>query len=96
MAKPPRNESKTNLINQHYFDMGAIKLSEIEIEKRSRTYAEILSRESAALTKYCAICTKPRILIKDGVFWQCDQCVYKKAFQQRMEHVRKSLELNND
>jgi hypothetical protein len=76
--------------------MGAIKASEFEIEQRCRTYAEILSRESAALTKYCAICTKSIILTKDDVIRQCDQCVYKKAFQQRMELVRQSLELNDN
>lgn len=77
--------------------MGAITKSEFEIEKRSRTYTEILSREADALAKFCAICTKPIILLKkDDVIWQCDQCVYRKAFQQRMEHVRQLLELDND
>lgn len=76
--------------------MRAIKQIESELKQRSRTYAEILSRESDALARLCAICTKPIILTKDGVIRQCDQCVYKKAFQQRMEHTRQSLELNND
>lgn len=78
------------------FDMGAITKIEFEIEKKSRTYAEIISREADALAKLCAICTKPRILTKNGVIAQCDQCVCKKTFQQRIEHVRQSLELNND
>jgi len=71
--------------------------SEFEIEQRLKTYAEILSRESDALTKYCAICVNPIIIItKDGVIgYQCDQCIYQKAFQQRMEHVRQLLELND-
>lgn len=76
--------------------MGAIRQSEFEFEQRSRTYAEILSREANALAKLCAICTKPIILTKDGVIYQCDQCVYKKAFQQLMKHVRQSLELNDN
>lgn len=76
--------------------MGAISQSEFEFEQRSRTYAEILSREADDLAKHCAICTMPIILTKDDVIRQCDQCVYKKAFQQRMELVRQSLELNDN
>lgn len=76
--------------------MGAIRESENAIREKHEAYIKELNRVSSALSKMCAICTKPIIITKDGVIRECDQCVYKKAFQQHMELVRQSHELNND
>lgn len=85
-----------NKINQHYFDMGAIRESENTIREKHEAYIKELNRVSSALSKKCATCTKPIIITKDGIKNKCLDCNVKKSFDLHMELYAQMLELKKN
>lgn len=73
--------------------MGAIRERDDAIREKYEAYIKELNRVASALSKKCAICTKPIILTKDGIKDKCLDCNLKKKLKLYMEQFAQALEV---